>query len=156
MILEMDDWRFDVDLESTRKRTFQNSLDHCTCGYCTNYYEAMPVTYPSLVSFLDGFGVDFRGPSEVMPFEPTFVLACYRVQGRILQFGTAELSAGPVPVSLETADDSSFFLWAGEMALPWLQDEPQEDVVSPANLPEFLDRMEEVWLLRHGIESIQC
>lgn len=116
----------------------------------------MPVTYPQLISFLEKFGVNYQGPSEVMPFEPTFVLACYRVQGRILQFGTVDLCAGKVSISVESSDNNSFFLWAGEMALPWLQDEPEEEVVSPANLPEFLDRMEEVWLLRHGIESIQC
>ena len=156
MILEIADWRFDVDPEATRNRTYQNSLDHCTCGYCTNYYEAMPITYPELVSFLDGFGVDYNGPSEVMPFEPTFVLGCYRVQGKVLQFGSAELWAGEVPVSVEISDETSFLLWAGEMRLPWLQEEPEEDVVSPANLPEFLDRMEEIWVLRHGIESIQC
>ena len=154
MILEVADWRFDVDIAATRERTFQNSLDHCTCGYCTNYYEAMPVTYPALVTFLDSFGVNYNGPSEVMPFEPTFVLTCYRVQGRVLQFGTSELYAGKVPVSVEFADESSFL--PGEMVLPWLQEEPEEEVVSPANLPEFLDRMEEVWLLRHGMESVQC
>lgn len=156
MILELADWRFDVDVSATQKHTKHNSLDHCDCGYCRNYYEATPLTYPELVSFLEIFGIDFHGPSEVMPFEPTYVLSCYRVQGRILQFGTSELMAGSVSVSVEVADDSSFFLWAGEMALPWLQEEAPEEVISPANLPEFLDRMEEMWLLRHGVQSIQC
>jgi len=55
----------------------------------------------------------------------------------------------------EAADDDSFFLWVGEMMLPWLQEEAEEDVVSPANLPEFMERMEQIWLLRHGPESIQ-
>lgn len=156
MILELEDWRFRVDVEATQNRTRQNALDHCTCGYCTNYYEATPITYPELVSFLERFGIDYHGPSEVMPFEPTYVLACYRVQGQILQFGRSCLYGGDVPISMEAADDSSFFLWAGEMRLPWLQQEPQEDVISPANLPEFLDRMEEVWLMRHGDQMIQC
>ena len=156
MILELADWRFEVDLDATKERTKKNSLDHCNCGYCKNYYEAMPATHPQLVSFLENFGVYYQGPSEVMPFEPTYVLTCYRVIGKILQFGTSEIFAGEVPVSFEMADDTSFFLWAGEMPLPWIQQEPQEDVISPANLPEFLDRMEEVWLLRHGAESIQC
>jgi hypothetical protein len=156
LVLELADCRFEVDVLTTLERTKMNSLDHCNCGYCKNYYEAMPVTYPQLVSFLENFGVYYQGPSEVMPFEPTYVLTCYRVQGKILQFGTSEIFAGKVPVSFEMADESSFFLWAGEMALPWLQEEPEEDVISPANLPEFLDRMEEVWLLRHGAESIQC
>jgi len=83
------------------------------------------------------------------------MLACYRVQGKILQFGRQPLYGGNIPVSMETADESSFYLWAGEMVLPWLQEEPEEDVVSPANLPEFLERMEEVWTLRHGKVYVQ-
>jgi len=38
--------------------------------------------------------------------------------------------------------------------LPWLQTESEEDVVSPANLPEFLERMQQIWLLRHGNEFV--
>ena len=155
MILELSDWRFQVDIEATRNRTKQNSMDHCTCDYCKNYYEALPYVYPDLCAFLADFGVDYRGPSEVMPFEPTLLLGCYRVQGKILEFGRNAIAAGSVPISFETADDSSFFLWAGEIILPWLQEVPQEDVISPANLPEFLQRMEEVWLLRHGDALIQ-
>ena len=156
MILEFADWKFEVDAEMTRMVTQHNSLDHCTCGYCKNFYEAVSGAYPELLAFLDQFGVDYRGPSEVMPFEPTLILACYRVWGKILQFGVEPIFAGGIPISMETADDSSFFLWAGEMLLPWLQEESQEDVISPANLPEFLQRMEEVWLLRHGAQMIQC
>lgn len=155
MILELADWRFQIDMEATRRNTLKNSQDHCECAYCKNYYEAMPVTYPELVAFLEQFGVNYQGPSEVMPFAPTLMLACYRVQGKILEFGCSSLYGGEVPLSVETADDASFFLWAGEMVLPWIQDEPEEDVISPANLPEFLQRMEEVWLLRHGNAIIQ-
>lgn len=156
MVLEFADWRFEVDLEGTRTHTYRNSLDHCTCGYCRNYYDAVIIACPELIAFLERFGVDYRGPSEVMPFEPTLVLSCYRVRGKIVQYGTQTLFAGNVPVCVENADESSFFLWAGEMVLPWLQEEAEEDVISPANLPEFLQRMEEIWLLRHGAETIQC
>lgn len=155
MTLTLADWQFHLDIESTWNRTIQYSTDHCECGYCKNYYDALPVAYPEVCSFLEQFGVNFRGPSEVMPFEPTFVLACYRVTGSILQYGTQPLLAGEIPVSVEISEDDTFLLWVGEMVLPWLQQENPEDVISPANLPEFLDRMEEVWLLRHGPESIQ-
>ena len=155
MELKLGEWLFQVDPEQTRHRTLENSKDHCKCGYCTNYYEAAPMVYPELISFLDQFGVNFHGPSEVMPFTPTCMLSCYRVQGRILRFGTDVLRAGEIPVLPEAADDDSFFLWVGEMMLPWLQEEAEEDVVSPANLPEFMERMEQIWLLRHGPESIQ-
>lgn len=150
MILELNDWRFEVDKDATWAHTERNSLDHCDCGYCNNFYQALPLVYPELIAELSQFGVNYQGPSELMPFEPTYMLACYRVQGRILSFGSTRIHAGDAEITPETADDTSFFLWAGEVFLPWLQEEPMEDVVSPANLPEFLDRMEEVWLLRHG------
>lgn len=154
MELTIGDWAFDVDAAATFRTTTRNSLDHCTCGYCKNYYEAAPLTYPELPEFLSRFGVEFHGPSEVMPYLPTCILACYRVQGQITHFGTAPIFAGEVLITPESVDENSFFLWTGEMMLPWLQEESEEEVVSPANLPEFMDRMEQVWLLRHGPESI--
>ena len=155
MTIQIEDWVFQVDISATFQKTTQNTQDHCTCGYCQNYYDAAPITYPELPVFLSRFGIEFHGPSEVMPFLPTLVLTCYRVQGCILQYGTVPIYAGDVRITPEPADEESFFLWAGEMSLPWIQQEPEDDVVSPANLPEFMDRMEQIWLLRHGPESIQ-
>lgn len=154
MILKISDWTFQVNVESTRKHTAQNAQDHCECGYCKNYYTTVDMVYPDLRRFLDEFGVNLLGPSELMPFEPTLLLACYRVQGRILTWGQQELFAGPIPVCVETADDDSFFLWVGEMSLPWCMEEAAEDVISPANTPEFMERMMNVWLCRYGEESI--
>lgn len=89
-----------------------------------------------------------------MPFEPTLMLACYRVDGQILQWGKAQLSVKGVPILPEAGDSETFLLWVGELELPWLQNEAVEDVVSPANLPEFLERMQEIWHLRHGSEFV--
>lgn len=150
MDLTIGDWQFRVDPDATRVHTTQNASDHCDCAYCRNYYEALPLTYPELVTFLESFGISYHGPSEVMPFEPTLVLTCYRVQGEVRQWGTEKLYADGVSILPETSENGTFLLWVGEMPLPWLQEEPMEDVVSPANLPEFLERMEEMWLLRHG------
>ena len=154
MILNIADWSFDVDVDATSIHTMENSTDHCTCGYCKNYYEAVAETYPELISFLEQFGVDFNGPSELMPFEPTLLLACYRIHGSILKWGENPFRATDVPVTVETAEDDTFLLWVGELVLPWLQEEDMDEVISPANLPEFLERMEEVWLLRHGENAI--
>lgn len=154
MILNIADWTFDVDVKATRVHTTNNAADHCTCGYCKNYYETVVCTYPELASFLEQFGVNIHGPSELMPFAPVLLLACYRVHGRILRWGSAPLFVENLSVTVETADTGTFFLWVGEMELPWLQEEDMDEVVSPANLPEFLDRMEEVWLLRHGQDTI--
>ncbi len=154
MILEFGDWRFDVDVDATRKRTSEYSFEHCQCSYCKNFYEAVDQAYPHLRSALDLFGIQLEGPSELMPFEPTLMLACYRVDGRILQWGRSNIYARGVPVLPEACDDKTFLMWVGEIRIPWLQEEKVEDVVSPANLPEFMERMEEVWLLRHGETSV--
>lgn len=154
MILKVADWRFRVDIPATREHTTQNASDHCECAYCRNYYDAVDMAHPRLKPFLSEFGINIQGPSELMPFQPTLMLACYRVQGQILEWGKTELIVEGVPIVPETADDDTFFLWVGELEVPWLQPERPEDVVSPANLPEFLERMRDIWLLRHGNEFV--
>ena len=154
MILEAGDWRFRVDVEKTRQRTSQYSFEHCQCGYCKNFYEAVDLAHPVLRPVMEQFGVNLEGPSELMPFEPTLMLACYRVDGQILQWGKTPLSVRGVPIIPETGDEETFLLWVGELEIPWLQEEAVEDVVSPANLPEFMSRMQEIWLLRHGEEFV--
>ena len=154
MILEAADWRFRVDVEKTRIRTSKYSFEHCQCSYCKNFYDAVDQAYPALRPVMEQFGVNLEGPSELMPFEPTLMLACYRVDGQVLTWGTAPLSVSGISILPELADEQTFLLWVGEMRIPWLQPEAMEDVVSPANLPEFLSRMRQVWLLRHGEEFI--
>ena len=89
---------------------------------------------------------EFVCPSELMPLEPTLFTACYRVTGRILHRGVQRMHICGIPVRPEEADEKTFFLWIGEMVLPWVQDEPEEEVVSPANQPEFMQRMLNKWL----------
>ena len=149
MILDFADWRFRVDVDATMEHTTKNASDHCGCAYCKNYYDALELLYPQLREVLAEFGVNYQGPSELMPFEPTLMLACYRVHGEILRWGKTQLSVEGATITPEAGEDGTFFLWVGELPLPWLQEEAAEDVVSPANLPEFLERMREVWLLRH-------
>lgn len=154
MICCLADWRFEVDAEETRRHTKKNASEHCSCGYCRNYYETLEETHPGLCVALTRLGIDPMGPSELMPFAPTLYLACYRVQGRILSWGSSELVANGIPIVPEAADGESFFLWVGEIELPWVLEEAAEEVSSPANLPEFLERMQQVWRLRHEPESI--
>lgn len=154
MLLKFGDWKFRVDVEATKERTAKYSFDHCQCGYCKNFYEAVDAAYPQLREALMNFGVHPEGPCELMPFEPTLMLACYRVDGQIEQWGQDQLLAAGVPLIPEAGDENTFLLWVGEMRVPWLQKEAAEDVVSPANLPEFLERMRNIWQLRHGEESV--
>jgi len=154
VILKCADWEFRVDVGATAQKTRQNASDHCECGYCKNFYETVGSAYPRLKNFLEQFGIDMSGPSELMPFEPAVILACYRVSGEILTWGNTQLCVQGVPVLAESAEDGTFLLWVGEMELPWVQQERPEDVVSPANLPEFMERMRLVWSLRHGEEFV--
>lgn len=154
MLLQFGDWKFEVDVEATRERTRKYSFDHCECGYCRNFYDAVDQAYPQLRSALELFGIHLEGPCELMPFEPTLMLACYRVDGSILQWGSSGLYSGNVLLLPEAGDEETFLLWVGEMQIPWLQEDAPEDVVSPANLPEFLERMQTVWALRHGDEFL--
>ena len=150
LILKLGDWRFLVNVEATAERTQKYSYEHCQCSYCKNFYDAIDIAYPELRPVMEHFGVNLEGPCELMPFEPTLMLACYRVDGQILKWGKSQLSVKGVTILPEAGDEETFFLWVGEVQLPWLQSEPVEDVVSPANLPEFMERMQDIWSFRHG------
>lgn len=141
MVISLADWRFRVDLQATEDYTTKCSLDHCTCPYCQNFYETVDRAYPNLRPVLSRFGIYLNGPCEVMPFEPTLVAACYQITGQILSRGEAYLHVDDVALRPEEADDHTFFLWIGPMELPWEQDIDMDEVISPANQPEFLDRM---------------
>ena len=91
MVLELKDWRFEIDWEATQEKTRKNAADHCCCAYCRNYYDTVSQTYPELKKLLECFGVEMNGPCELMPFEPTLFLACYPVQGRILTWGYGKI-----------------------------------------------------------------
>lgn len=143
MVITLADWQFRVDVDATMDYTHKCSLDHCTCDYCQNFYENVDRAQPNLRPVLSRFGIYLNGPCEVMPFEPTLVAACYRVTGQILGRGEAYLHVEDVPMRPEEADDKTFFIWIGPMELPWTQEEDMYEVLSPANQPEFMDRMME-------------
>jgi len=154
MKITLADWVFSVDVEATTVHSMNCSVDHCLCAYCRNYYESVDSAHPTLRPFLERFGLVTEGPSEVMPLEPTLVMAGYRVVGEIVRKGTARMHVDNVPIHPEASDDGTFLLWVGEMELPWNQPEPMEDVISPANQPEFLQRMAQKWAKLNDIEFI--
>lgn len=146
MIITIADWEFDVDPEATLIRTMQYSTDHCTCAYCRNYYETIDEAQPRLRPVLGKFGIAMEGPCELMPLEPNIMLACYRVDGAILKSGQTRIYVDDVRIAPEPCENGTFLLWVGEVVLPWNQNEPMEDVISPANQPEFLERMAQKWM----------
>ena len=141
MIIQIDDWKFQVFTVSNRRYYAREAAEHCTCGYCENYYRAASLAYPGLHEFLARFGIKLDGPSEMYPIEPTLYLAGYRVFGQVETYGKSPMMVDGVPVSAEPVDDVHFMLEIGEMPLPWMLEEDPDEVVSPANEPEFLEKM---------------
>lgn len=154
MTITIADWEFSVDSEATTVRTMQYSTDHCTCAYCRNYYEAVDIANPRIRPVLGKFGIMLEGPCELMPLEPNIMLACYRVDGTIVTKGQTRIYVDDVPVIPEESENGTFLLWVGDMEIPWMQDEPMEDVVSPANQPEFLERMARKYMELFGSDWI--
>lgn len=150
MVLRIDDWVFRIDLKKTKEHSSFVSLEHCTCGYCENYYRTVTATYPGLKTFLARFGVLIDGPSEMYPIEPTLYLAGYRVFGSVVEYGNGPIMVDGVPVTAEPVDDAHFMLEVGEMPLPWAMAEDMNEVISPANEPEFLEKMYRKILLRNA------
>ena len=153
--ISVADWNFQVDIPATREYTMKCSTDHCLCPYCRNYYETVDGAHPRLRSILEGFGIYLDGPCEVMPIEHNLILAAYRVTGSIAHAGKLRLFVDDVPLIPEPSENGTFLLWTGPMELPWVQDIAPEDVISPANEPEFLDRMTNKMLSLIDCEPIE-
>ena len=153
--ISIADWRFHVDIDATRDYTIQCSTDHCLCPYCRNFYDTVDGAHPRLRSVLEGFGIYLDGPCEVMPVEHDLILAAYRVTGSITHAGKLRLYVDEVPLIPEDSENGTFLLWVGPMDLPWIQDVAPEDVISPANEPEFLERMAQKMLSLMDFDPIE-
>lgn len=150
MILQVDNWAFDVDIPATMAYSAGIWEDHCTCGYCRNFYETMDTAYPQLKTFLKQFGMNSLTPEEMSPVEPTLCMASYCISGKVIQNGIYPIDLGGVVVSVATEADPLyhpacgepfFVLNTGLLELPWALDEDMDEVISPANEPEYLERM---------------
>lgn len=163
MFIRINDWQFDVDMAATMAYSATEAAEHCLCGYCRNFYAAIDQVYPNLRPFLAQFGIDITAPDELLPYEPTVYRACYCVSGRILQQGSGEITIDGISVIPEVSDQlyrntgcpaPILCLSVGLIVLPWVLEEPMEDVESPANLPSFLKRMWDALLNRKPNDQI--
>lgn len=161
MQIMVADWLLDVDVAQTMSISDVQAADHCTCGYCRNFYTATDASLPTFRPFLQQFGVDMEGPDEFSPFEPTIYEATYLVQGEILKKGHQNLRIDGIPLKILTQTEVDFptshpapyfALRIGLFELPWVIDEPMDEVVSPANTEECLNRMEQK-LLSYSLEN---
>ncbi len=150
MILEIADWKLDIDLEATMEYSGSEAKEHCTCAYCRNFYATVDDTYPQLRPFLAQFGLDMEAPEELMPFDDganVIYDAVYTVYGTIVQQGS-EMKISDIPVRFENGamvnteiPEPCVSVSIGLFSLPWVLNEPLKEVVSPANAPSFLKRM---------------
>ena len=162
-VLEIEDWILETDIPVTMEHSAAIARDHCTCGYCQNFYQAIDAFFPNLRRFLAQFGIVPEGPDELLPFEPTLLLASYAVSGRILRRGKLPVYVDGIPVLMESGKRSEvisgcpepyFVLTIGEFELPWILEEDMNEVISPANDPECLERIYNRWLLRQNNNSL--
>ena len=151
MLVKIADWVFDVDIPATMTYSTGIWEDHCTCGYCRNFYETLDGTYPSLKPFLKQFGMNSLTPEELSPIEPTLCIISYCISGKVVTPGLYPLDSGEVIFSVTTDAVNPlyepsfgkpfFVLTTGLLELPWVLEEDMDEVISPANEPEYLERM---------------
>ena len=153
MILQIDDWKFDIDMARTMEYSAAEAAEHCECGYCRNFYAAMDQYLPQLRPMLAQFGIDAEAPDMLCPYDihegRMWYEGEYAVFGNILQAGKLPLnhSGADVFILEPTLDDDYhlpqplFLLKLESAELPWILDEPMEEVLSPANEPSFLKKM---------------
>lgn len=152
MILKIDDWEFDVDMERTMAYSAAEAAEHCDCAYCRNFYAAVDDTVPALRPLLAQFGLNIEALYVLYPYDVEswmWYTGEYVVFGRILQFGKERIRAQnacspyiwPMNIAKYSFDSPYFVLCLEELGIPWVLDEPMTDVVSPANEPSFLKKM---------------
>ena len=149
MIIELFDWKFEVDVERTMARSQLEAAEHCNCAYCRNFYATVDKENPELRYFLAEFGVEIEAPDVLYPYDIGEEM-CYEgeyvVFGRILIQGSAGITVGgayiyPTIESTHSVEQPHFVLSMQGLELPWMLDEPLQDVVSTANEPSFLKEM---------------
>ena len=150
MILEIADWIFDVNIPTTMEYSAHIAEDPCQCGYCRNFRQTVDDVYPQLKSFLKQFGMNSLTPEEMSPIEPTLCMASYCISGSVVKRGIYPIDLGGVVLSVPEQGDPlyspscgvPFFVFdSGLLDLPWVLDEDMDEVLSPANEPEYMERM---------------
>lgn len=164
MLLNFGDWQFDVDMTATMAYSAQEAAEQCDCAFCRNYYAALST---DLRETLASFGIDAQAPDELMPYDFQGVMqydGYYAVSGRILRFGKLPISTGDASILPCVGDDlhihtgcrEPYFFLNVSVTLPWVLEEPMEEVISPANTPSFLKRMTERLLRKLRGDSIKA
>ena len=163
MILKFGDWIFDVNIPETMDYSAHIASDPCSCGYCRNFRRTIDDAYPQLKTFLEQFGMDSQTPEEMSPIEPTLCNAFYCISGSVIKRGIYPIDLNGIVLSVPDEPDplynppfgKPFFVFdTGLLDLPWVLKEDMDEVISPANEPEYLQRMMNRLLENAESESI--
>ena len=149
MILRIEEWIFDIDMERTMSYSASEAAEHCDCAYCRNFYEGIDCYAPGLREFLVKFGVNIEAPDVLYPYDiydDMFYDGEYVIFGNILQAGNDGITCGSVRIypqekTTHLHQGDHFAIFIEGLQMPWILDEPLSDVVSTANEPSFLKKM---------------
>ena len=155
MILEIDGWKFQIFDVTTRKHYAREVAEHCTCSTCRNFYQTVDQIYPEVRPFLAQFGVHVEAPEEMMAPVQTMCDCYYTVCGKILEEGDEAISVGNTKVYPQTWEKAGvntymekpyFFLLVSTMNVPWVLDEPMEEIYAPEKKRSIISRILEKWI----------
>ena len=140
MILEFSDWMFFADVENTKSYSAQELAEHCTCGYCENFYKVIDKTYPNLRYFLSRFGADIEAPDSLIPITSELYQASYAIQGKIIRKGSEPIWVHDVAITMEDTEEPDWFLiQLGVMNLPWVLDQDPDSIPKPYSLSDMIE-----------------
>ncbi len=137
MIIQKDNYIFDVDIEATKSYSLNHSL--CDCNEDRNFYIQAKDKFPKLTEFLSDFGILIERPDETasVPLnnEIQYLFTAYTVIGKIANSPKCEFDLFDGELSLhividneyipnEQTTDEYFTINIYNICLPWVLDEP--------------------------------
>lgn len=143
MIIEIDGYEFDADVDKTAE--YYNNITLCDCPCCRNYYTSAAEKMPELAEMLLRFGVDIAKPDEIFWSEHegkcAYDQVSYTVCGSIKRCGEYEIDlygegyfVSIVPNNDYVPNQQTeeyFVLNVFGVALDWVLDEPFEETPLP-------------------------
>ena len=137
MIIHIDDYTVDVDLDATRAYSQSHCL--CDCQEDRNFYAQARERFPELTQFLSRFGLMIDRPDEIGSYaeegEIDYHFVAYTVVGKVLKSGRYEIDMfdGNTPLNIvindwgvpnEQKTTEYFTVTVYNIHLPWVLDEP--------------------------------
>ena len=147
--IEIDDWKFSVDVEKTK--AYYKNISLCDCPNCRNFNVQIEERFPKLKDFLEEFGVDVSRPDESssVELEDTidYLSVDYTVCGEIIEESKKEICISDnICVGIFVYNDSispneqtggHFIFSVSKLELPWVLDEP----LNPTVKERFFDKV---------------